>query len=97
VGWFRSLFAPSDPIEDLPLSARIALLEGDMLQLHAQSDSMHTSLRKLQGKVYRGVSLGETVDSAKPVSDGGGVEGNSVEVASSKADLYRRASQLRGR
>jgi len=97
VGWFRSLFAPSTPIEDLPLSARIALLEGDMLQLHAQSDSMHTSLRKLQGKVYRGVSLGDTVEAAKPPADGGGLEGNSVEVSTSKAELYRRASQLRGR
>jgi len=90
--WFRT----SKPKEDLPMSARVAQVEGDVLAVHAQLDSMHTSLRKLQGKVYRGISLGETVEPEKPPADP--MEGNAVDQSySSKSDLYQRAARLRGR
>jgi len=98
VGWFQSLFRTSTAAEDLPLSSRMLSMETDMLAVHAQLDAMHTMLRKLQGKVYRGVSLGETVDAAKPPGEPGMEAGNLVqEVAVSKSDLYKRAAQLRGR
>jgi len=93
--WFRTLFRTSKDPEDLPLLARFAQMEGDMLQVRAQCDSMHGSLRKLQGKIYRGVSLGETVEKETPPApeEGPTVQRDIFE----KADLYARAAQLRGR
>jgi len=92
--WFRTLFRTSTAPEDLPLSSRVAQMEGDLLQVRAQVDSMHGSLRKLQGKIYRGVSLGETVEKETPLRDD---DPTQLNVFGEKADLYRRAAQLRGR
>jgi len=92
MGWLRTLFRTSEAPEDLPLSARVAQLEGDLLQVRAQCDAMHGSLRKLQGKIYRGVSLGETVEKEAPP----GEEGPPPDVFE-KATLYRQAAKLRGR
>ena len=94
--WLRTLFRTSTAPEDLPLLARFAQMEGDLLQVRAQTDSMHGSLRKLQGKIYRGVSLGETVEPDKPPDDGHPAPPENPGVFS-KAALYQRAAQLRGR
>ena len=93
MNWLRSLFRTSTNPEDLPLSARFAQVEGDMLNVRAQLDAMHGSLRKLQGKIYRGVSLGDTVESAEPPADDNPTHPEVRE----KAALYRAAAQLRGR
>jgi len=81
------------------LSSRVATLEGDLLAVRAQVDSIHTTTRKLQGKVYRGVPLGDTVDAVKPKVDADAVPdsaGNGADIFD-KAALYRQAAQLRGR
>jgi len=84
------------------MQTRVATLEGDMLSMRAQVDSIHTTTRKLQGKVYRGVPLGLTKD-ADPAPD---LPQSEDEVTPrepsplpfrSKTDLYRAASNLRGR
>jgi len=93
VTWLRTLFRTSTAPEDLPLSARVAQMEGDMLQVRAQCDAMHGSLRKLQGKIYRGVSLGETVEKEVPQPEAGAPQTDVFE----KASLYRQAAQLRRR
>jgi len=96
--FFRS-FLPSSPKEDLPLSSRVSTLEIEMLEVRAYADRMFTTVKKLQGKVYRGVSLGDTVDETPPAEPipqpeiGHGSQPDLFE----KADLYRRAAQLRGR
>jgi len=98
---FLSLFTRTKKPPDLPLQTRVAQLEGDVLAMRAQIDSIHTTTRRLQGKVYKGVPLGDTVDAAKP-------EGNGAPVADppgdpqpplvhDKAELYKRAAQLRRR
>jgi len=98
---FLSFFRRRTPIEDLPLSTRIATLEGDVLAMRAQVDSIHTTTRKLQGKVYRGVPLGLTKD-ADPELPQKENEVRPVEPEPkpmpfrSKSDLYRAASYLRG-
>jgi len=97
MGWLQSLFGTSDPKEDLPLSARVSQLESDLLNVHAQADAMHSGLRKLQGKVYRGVSLGETVDAnPEPPTEAEAPESVPANVFE-KASLYKAAAQLRGR
>jgi len=93
ITWLRTLFRTSTDPRDLPLSSRVSQLEGDMLGVRAQCDAMHGSLRKLQGKIYRGVSLGETVEKEVPPE---APESGAPEPFD-KADLYRRAAQLRGR
>lgn len=99
VAWLRTLFRTSTNPADLPLSARIATLEGELLHVHAQLDTMHGSLKKLSGKIYRGVSLGDTVEAAKPpVEDGGPFPDPLTKIdVFEKAALYRAAAQLRGR
>ena len=98
MGWFRRLFRPSTPAEDLPLSSRMLTMETDMLSVHAQLDAMHTMLRKLQGKVYRGVSLGETHDAVEPVVEPGLATGDTgPQNPFSKGDLYKRAAAVRRR
>jgi len=96
VTWLRTLFRTSTAPEDLPLSARVAQLEGDLLSVRAQLDGMHGSLRKLQGKIYRGVSLGETVETDKPPNESVDRPVDRGDVFE-KALLYRQAAQLRGR
>jgi len=76
----------------LRVSARLASLEGELFDLRAELDGLKTPLRKLQGKVYRGVALGDTVeavteDSPPPVEP--------VQFSHSKIELYRRAAELR--
>jgi len=72
-----------------------------MLSMRAQVDSIHTTTRKLQGKVYRGVPLGLTKD-ADPQPELPQSE-NEVKPREpepmpfrSKSDLYKAASYLRG-
>jgi len=96
ITWLRTLFRTSTDPRDLPLSSRLSTLEGDMLGVRAQLDAMHGSLRKLQGKIYRGVALGETVEKEGPPNAPDNPPG-AAEVSYDKADLYRRAAQLRGR
>jgi len=93
VNWLRSLFRTSTDPNDLPLQARFAQVEGDLLNVRAQLDAMQGSLRKLQGKIYRGVSLGDTVESAEPPTNDSPAHPEVRE----KAALYRAAAQLRGR
>jgi len=81
----------------LPMSARIATLEGDMYEVRHEIDSVQTAMRKLSGKVYRGISLGDTVD-AMPVGQLPEPDiGPGTGTLPSKADLYERAAQLRRR
>jgi len=98
VTWLRTLFRTSTAPKDLPLSSRVSTLEGDLLSVRAQLDGMHGSLRKLQGKIYRGISLGETVEKEAPPND----EAQPAHAPGQsdmfeKAALYRAAAQLRGR
>jgi len=86
----------SEP-QDLPLSSRLDTLEGDMHNLRGAVDSMQGTLRKLSGKIYRGVPLVETTD-VLPV----GQLPDEPDIApglpmGGKADLYNRAAQLRRR
>jgi len=99
---FLSFFRRDTTPEDLPLSSRVATLEGDVLAMRAHVDSIHTTTRKLQGKVYRGIPLGLTKDenpgeAAAPEE----VKPTDSEVLQgrfrSKSDLYKAASYLRGR
>ena len=96
VAWIRTLFRTSERPEDLPLSSRVASLEGDLLAVRANLDAMQGSLRKLQGKIYRGVSLGDTVEVATPPEVAGEPSPAPTNVFE-KASLYRAAAQLRGR
>jgi len=78
--------------EPLPLVHRMATLEADMFELRTTIDAVQGSMRKLSGKVYRGVSLGDTTVDEVP-------EGPMDETPSfpthSKTELYRRAASLR--
>lgn len=84
--------------EDLPLSARVASVEGELLELRASIDRTYTAVKRIQGKVYRGVQLGETVDAVPAELAAPHPEEVDMHAAptSSKRDLYRRAAQLRG-
>jgi len=87
---------PEDTPEGMHLYARVDALEDDMQSVRSSINSTHASMRRMSGKVYRGVQLGDTVDA--PMSDAdANVEPNGVEFEHSKADLYRRAAELRGR
>jgi len=90
--FFRS-FRTSTPEEDLPLSARVTTLEDDMLEMRAHSDRMFTTVRKLQGKVYRGVSLGDTKDQNLEEAPPGPNE--VMGMSPTKTELYQRAAELR--
>jgi len=80
--------------ERLRLSARVSTLEGDMLEVRQQADKSYGVLKSLQGKMYRGVQLGETVQPSEetppPVME-------PVGFSPSKQALYERAAQLRRR
>jgi len=99
---FLSFFRREKAPEDLPLSTRVSTLEGDVLSMRAQVDSIHTTTRKLQGKVYRGIPLGLTKD-ADPPPEPPQDEKEVIPMEPapptfrSKTDLYRAASHLRGR
>jgi len=85
---------PREP-QDLPLPARIASVESDMLSMQIAVDSLQTALRKLSGKVYRGIALGDTTEVA--AAPDGEMEPPQLmqNHVQSKADLYARAAQLR--
>jgi len=95
---FLSFLRHRTALEDLPLSSRIATLEGDVLGLRAQVDSIHTTTRKLQGKVYRGIPLGLTTEDKPKDPEPEEMKPNEPEPMPfrSKSDLYRAASYLRG-
>jgi len=97
--FFRWFWGPAKR-ENLPLSARVSSLEAELLSLRALMDKMFTTTKRLQGKVYRGVSLGETTDETPPegeaTPDAPPPPGNS-HVPFSKTDLYARAAELRRR
>jgi len=94
---FLSFLRHRTAVEDLPLSTRIATLEGDVLSMRAQVDSIHTTTRKLQGKVYRGIPLGLTKEENpdKPKEEVKEPEPQPMPFRS-KSDLYRAAGYLRG-
>jgi len=94
---FLPRFRKSEP-EPLPLSTRVATLESEMLSMSQSAERTYGVVKKLQGKVYRGVALGDTVDAApKPTVDVENIEtSNGLEIMSpGKADLYKRAALLR--
>jgi len=78
----------------LPLQARVATLESEMLSMRESSERTYGTIRKLQGKVYRGVALGDTTEAAPAPPESPDPEVHQV-IPLSKADLYRRASELR--
>jgi len=80
---------------DLPLQARVSTLESEMLVVLQSSERTYGVVKKLQGKVYRGVQLGDTVDAdPAPTVEAAG-EDQPAAMSPSKADLYKRAAQLR--
>jgi len=84
--------------DDLPLSSRLSTLESEMLDMRAQADAMYSIVRKLQGKVYRGVPLGDTVDVDPADTEKDSEPDQPFDgQPQSKADLYKRAAELRGR
>jgi len=93
--FFRS-FRPSTEEVPLSMSARLATLESELLSVRATQDHTLTICRKLQGKVYRGVSLGDTVD-AEPQQEGPPQPDVSIGFTPEKQELYERAARLRGR
>ena len=96
MNWFRSLFGTSESVEDLPLQTRVSTLESEMLSLHQSAERTYGVVKKLQGKVYRGVALGDTTEAAPTPSVDVVPEGNEViPMSDAKADLYRRAAELR--
>jgi len=79
--WFSTLFRrkkgrATAGRDHLSLQARITELESDMLELRSSDEKMHLILKRLQGKMYRGVALGETMDNpanpAAPPPNGSG-------------------------
>ena len=81
----------SEP-DPLPLQARLATLESEVLGLRELGDRHYTSLRKLQGKVYRGVALGDTTEALEEQAPDAM---EPVGFAPSKAALYEKAAKLR--
>jgi len=95
--FFTSYFTskPSDP---LPVHTRLDTMESDMLHLRSAVDSLQGSLRKVSGKVYRGVALGDTVSPEAPPGsqeEPGPPEQQHHQQQLAKQDLYQRAAQLR--
>jgi len=77
----------------LSLQARVATLESEVLGLRELGDRHYTSLRKLQGKVYRGVALGDTKDVEEQVPP---QPVEPVGFSPSKQELYQQAARIRG-
>jgi len=93
---FLARFSQNDT-QDLPLSARVVTLEGDMLAMRAAVDKNQSTLRRMSGKVYRGVALGDTADTnPAPPPEGPELVPEHPD-AVGKASLYQRAAQLRRR
>jgi len=82
---------PADP---LPLSARVATLESEMLSMRESSERTYGTIKKLQGKVYRGVALGDTTEAAPAAPESPDPEVHQI-MRPSKAELYKRAAELR--
>jgi len=96
--WFRTSLRPQKRekrLDDLPLSALVTQISGDLLGMRAELDSMQGTLRKLSGKIYRGVSLGDTVESDPAPTEGDDTENQITMMPDSKAELYRKAALLR--
>jgi len=93
---FLPRFRKIDP-DPLPLQTRVSTLESEMLSLHQSAERTYGVVKKLQGKVYRGVALGDTVDAspAPTVDVATEAENDVIPMSNSKADLYRRAAELR--
>jgi len=103
---FRTLFpglfrASEDDSEPEPVAPpkRLADLEGEVLDLRAQQDSMYTILKRMQGKIYRGVPLGETFDVVPEGTEPQLVdeEYETPAKVDRKADIRQRANALRRR
>ena len=84
----------SEP-DPLPLQARVATLESEVLGLRELGDRHYTSLRKLQGKVYRGVALGDTKEDLEEQAPDAVSVVEPVGFSPKKAALYQQAAQLR--
>jgi len=80
--------------DPLPLQARVATLESEMLSMRESSERTYGTIKKLQGKVYRGVALGDTTEAAPTPTEDVVSETHQV-MPLSKQDLYRRAAELR--
>lgn len=92
--WLRNLFKR----KPLRMSPRLAQLEGDLFDVRAELEEVHRKLRKLSGKVYRGVALGETAEAVPDATgDSEEIEETPQIMPRSKQELYQRAALLRGR
>jgi len=89
--WIRKIFAR----KTLRMSPRLSQLEGDLFDLRAETDEIHRKLRKVSGKVYRGVALGDTLEEAPAAPEESDVNNVMQQMSDSKQELYRRAAQLR--
>jgi len=88
--WIRKLW----PFKKLLVPSEVAQIQGELFDLRTQIDHIHRQQQKLNGKVYRGVALGDTVE---PVRKDPEPSDQMVmpELPTTKAELYKRAAQLR--
>jgi len=90
--WLRQLW----PSKKLPLPPDLTQIQGELFDLRAQVEEVHRIQRKLAGKVYRGVALGETVETGKEaVSDDITDVDQFASLPASKLELYQKAALLR--
>jgi len=87
--WFRR-----KSTRPLRMQARVSSLEIDLLDLRADLEGIKAPIRKLQGKIYRGVALGDTVEAA-PAASSEPENPGEPPMSRNKADLYARAALLR--
>jgi len=91
---FRPFFAQKteNTPEDLPLSSRVSNVEIDLLNVSADLGKLLGTIKTLQGKVYRGVQLGDTTESPEEVP---AAHVEQVGFSQTKQDLYEKAARLR--
>jgi len=78
--------------EDLPVMSRLSTVESDLLQVRGDLGKVLQTVKTLQGKIYRGVQLGETSENVKEVPP---APMESLGFSPSKQDLYAAAAKLR--
>jgi len=89
---FSTLFRTKKTPESLPLSSRVATLEGELLAMRATVEALHAVTKRVQGKVYKSISMGEIEDVSKEAP---APEPAHQPTRGSKADLYAAAARLR--
>jgi len=98
---FLSWFSRKPASDPLPLQTRVHQMEVEMLEVRILCDRTLTIVKRLSGKVYKGIPLGDTVDAVEREGNGDAVPNTpgfpDSLLSDEKQELYRRAAQLRGR